>query len=178
MVDNFVTTILRMAETWITEHLIMIAINKIFGDSSVEQSSVNIGLAEAQRQASIGAAAAESAAYAALSGGVVAAIAAAAVAEAALQGITSFAGGGVVTANLHEGEMVLPKNISTFVMTAAASAGGIGGPGGPGGRGGDGGSAGVVHNHLNMTVNHNGGTMDEARLARMVSREMRRRNLT
>jgi hypothetical protein len=36
----------------------------------------------------------------------------------------AFEKGGVVPANLHEGEMVLPKNLSTFVQTAAAGSAG------------------------------------------------------
>jgi len=73
--------------------------------------------------------------------------------------------------------MVLPRHLSTFVQTAAASAGGIGGPGGPGGRGGDGGSAGTTNNRVNLTVHNHGGAMDENALAKMLTRELRRRNV-
>jgi hypothetical protein len=75
--------------------------------------------------------------------------------------------------------MVLPRNIANFVLqSSAAATGAAGGPGGMGGRGGDGASGGgTTNNRINMTVNHNGGTMDEARLTKMVSRELRRRNL-
>ncbi len=38
--------------------------------------------------------------------------------------MASFEQGGIVKANLHEGEMVLPKHLSSFVQSAALSASG------------------------------------------------------
>jgi hypothetical protein len=60
----------------------------------------------------------------------------------------SFAQGGIVPANLHEGEMVLPRNLSAFVQSSAAAAGARGEqgmPGTPAGR--------PINFHYHATVN-------------------------
>jgi hypothetical protein len=178
MVDSFITAVLKMAEYYIMKYVIMAAMAKIFGQTAAASATSDIALKEADRQASIGTAAATAAIEAAWAGPG-AAIAAAAEVEAALQGITSFAQGGIVKANLHEGEMVLPAHISTFIQTAAAGAmGAPGGPGGPGGRGGAGGAAGHT-----FIFNHNGdGSPSEMRAAnrdfsKQIMRELRRLNL-
>jgi hypothetical protein len=144
MVDTFVTSILKMAEQWVVQHVIMMAISKIFGATSSEASATDITAKELGRQAAIGDAAATAAIEAAWLGPA-AAIAAAGAVEGALQGITTFEGGGIVKAGLHEGEMVLPAHLSTFVQTAAAEAGRAGPPGPQGASGGRGGD---MHFHL------------------------------
>ena len=181
--ESSINAVLRMAEQWVTQHLIMIAMEKIFGATSTATSATDIGLKEAGRQAAIGDAAATAAIEAAWLGPE-AAIAAAAAVEAALQGITSFAEGGIVRANLHEGEMVLPTHLSTFVQTAAAaaSAGGLGAPGGTGGPGGPGGpgAAGTskqMTNHIHIET-HGGGSNDPNAIAAVVVRQLRRRAIS
>lgn len=166
MVESFVNAILRMAEYYVMRYVIMIAITKLFGATVAEESTGDITAKEVGRQAAIGDAAATAAIGAAWLGPA-AAIAAAATTEVGLQAITSFAQGGVVKANLHEGEMVLPKHLSTFVQSAAAGASGMGG-----GRGGDSSSR-TVHNHVNVTLNNHGGAMSQGDVTSAVKRALR-----
>lgn len=169
MVDSFITAVLKMAEYYIMKYVIMAAMAKIFGQTAAASATTDIALKEVDRQASIGTAAATAAIEAAWLGPA-AAIAAAAEVEGALQGITSFAQGGIVKANLHEGEMVLPQHISTFIQTAAA---GAGGPGGAGGAAG----------HTFIFHHHGDGSPSEMKAAnrdfsKQIMRELRRLNLT
>lgn len=77
----------------------------------------------------------------------------------------SFAQGGIVNANLHEGEMVLPPHISSFVQDAAASAGV-----GPGGSGGGSGGTSITHHHRwNINV---GEGMSEGAVKSMIQSEV------
>jgi hypothetical protein len=179
MVDSFVTSILKMAETYVEQYVIMAAVRKIFGETDTAGAAANIGESEAERQAAIGAAAAEAAVSAAI-GGPAAAIAAAAITMAGLEGVTSFEEGGVVRANLHAGEIVLPKNIAPFLQTAAAGAA-MGGPGGPGGRGGPGGAGGAAGHTFNFYHSGSGdsGGMKRAGkdFMKLATRELRRMNV-
>jgi hypothetical protein len=183
MVNTFVTSILKMGEQWITTHIIMAAAQKTMELLGIATHTASVASQIAENKAL-----ALSEAGLAGAGGVASMAAApfpidlsapafGAAMAAAAAGFAAFEQGGIVTANLHEGEMVLPRHLSTFVQTAAASAGGIGGPGGPGGRGGDGGSAGTTNNRVNLTVHNHGGAMDENALAKMLTRELRRRNV-
>jgi hypothetical protein len=151
MVNSFVTSILKMAETYAEKYVIMSAVTWAFqklGLSGAGIATAQTTADQAERQAAIGAAAAEAALNVAMLGPA-AMLAAAAEVEVGLQAITSAERGGIVRANLHEGEMVLPAHISTFVQTAAAGAamGGAGGPGGPGGAAGAAGHTFHYHNH-------------------------------
>ncbi len=168
MADSFISSVLKMAEEWITKKLLMIALEKIFGATAAGTATASISLKEVDRQAAIGDAAATAAIEAAWLGPG-AAIAAASLVEGALQGITAFEKGGIVKAHLHPGEAVLPEHLTTFLMAAA------GAPGAPEGRGGDGGPGGkTMHNTVNLNVANHGGSMNEQQLAKMVRTELRR----
>ncbi len=167
--NSFITSVLKMAEEWIAKKLIMIAIERAFGASAAATATASIGLKEVDRQAAIGDAAA-TAAIAAAWFGPEAAIAAAAEVEAALQGITAFEKGGLVKAGLHEGEMVLPAHIASFVLQSASAAGGVGGPGGPGGPGGAAGR--TVNNNIHLEIHH-GGTIGQGDITNAVKRALR-----
>jgi hypothetical protein len=182
MVDSFITSILKMAEYYIEKKVIMIAMDKLFHVSQSESAAAGIAATKAQAVADIGLAGA----------GGVASMAAApfpidltapafgAAMAASAASFAAFEKGGIVTANLHEGEMVLPKNISTFVQTAAASAGGMGGAGGVGGRGGDGGAAGHTFNFspvIHGTADASMMRQSQQQFTKMVTRELRRRGL-
>lgn len=80
----------------------------------------------------------------------------------------SFAEGGIVNANLHDGEMVLPRHISTFIQSAAAGASGAPGvaglPGLPGAPGAAaiGGDTNITHHQRNNFELHvHGGKADK-----------------
>jgi len=158
-----------MAEEWITKKLLMIALEKIFGATAAGTATASISLKEVDRQAAIGDAAATAAIEAAWLGPG-AAIAAASLVEGSLQAITGFEKGGLVKANLHEGEMVLPAHIASFVMQSASAAGGAGGPGGPGGPGGAAGR--TVNNNIHLEMH--GGSMAPADVTKAVQRALRR----
>jgi polyhydroxyalkanoate synthesis regulator phasin len=164
MVDTFVTSILRMAEEWVVQHLIMLAISKIFGAGAAGSATADIGLKEVDRQASIGTAAATAAISAAWLGPA-AAIAAATAVEAALQGITAFERGGIVKANLHEGEAVLPAHLTTFLMTAAGAQGVSGPSSGPMGRN--------MTNNIHLELHNSGESMTAADVTNAVKRALR-----
>jgi len=169
MADTFITSVLKMAEEWITKKLLMIALEKIFGATAAGTATASISLKEVDRQAAIGDAAATAAIEAAWLGPG-AAIAAASLVEGSLQAITGFEKGGLVKANLHEGEMVLPAHIASFVMQSASAAGGAGGPGGPGGPGGAAGR--TVNNNIHLEMH--GGSMAPADVTKAVQRALRR----
>src|SRR6266550_767747 len=162
-------TNIKIAEEWIAKKLIMIAIERAFGASAAATATASIGLKEVDRQAAIGDAAA-TAAIAAAWFGPEAAIAAAAEVEAALQGITAFEKGGLVKAGLHEGEMVLPAHIASFVLQSASAAGGVGGPGGTGGPGGA--ASRTVNNNIHLEIHH-GGTIGQGDITNAVKRALR-----
>ncbi len=128
MAESFITSVLQMGEKWVMQHLVMAAADKL-----MEAMGLSVHLTTTT--AKIAATKAEAAAEAGLAGASgVASMAAApfpidlgapafgASMMAAAMGYAGFAQGGIVTANLHPGEMVLPARLSTFVQTAAASA--------------------------------------------------------
>jgi hypothetical protein len=156
MVNSFIQGALRMAEEWIAQFVIMAGVRKIMA-----------AIAGAGGTASMAAAPFPIDTTAPAFGAAM---------EAASMAF-SFAEGGIVRANLHAGEMVLPANLSAFVQqSAAAAVGGAGGPGGQGGPGGPGGAAGhTFHYHDNRT----GDSREPAGkdFMKQVERELRRRNL-
>src|SRR6266404_947141 len=172
MADSFITSVLKMAEEWITKKLLMIALEKIFGATAAGTATASISLKEVDRQAAIGDAAATAAIEAAWLGPG-AAIAAASLVEGSLQAITGFEKGGIVRVAAHEGEAILPEHLTTFLL-AAAGGSAPGGPGGRGGDGGPGGKGGDLHFHY-----HGGGTAEAKQstrnFSREVTRELRRR---
>jgi hypothetical protein len=186
MVDSFVTAILRMAEYYIEKLIIMAAVTWAFKKLGLTDNASNAGLIasnQAERHSAIGAAAAE-AGLSVAAEGPIAVIAATAAVEAAMMGITSLAEGGIVRANLHEGEAVLPAHLTTFLLHSAGAFGAAGGPGGAGGRGGPGGPGGAAGAAGHTFVfNHNGsgdsGDMKKAGkdFMRLATRELRRMNI-
>jgi hypothetical protein len=183
MVVSFVTSILKMAETYIERMIVMTVVKKIFGETGVADTSLQVAADEAERQAAIGAAAAEAAVSAAV-GGPAAAIAAAAITMAGLEAVTSLEQGGIVRANLHEGEAVLPAHLTTFLLHSAGAFGAAGGPGGAGGRGGPGGAGGAGGAAGHTFHFHHYGSGDSADMKkagkdfmRLATREMRRMNI-
>jgi hypothetical protein len=182
MVDSIVSSILKMAEYYVEKYVIMAAVTWAFqkiGLSGAGVTTAQTTADQAERQAAIGAAAAEAALNVAMLGPA-AMLAAAAEVEVGLQAITSAERGGIVRTDLHEGEMVLPAHISTFVQTAAAGAA-MGGAGGPGGRGGPGGAGGAAGHTFNFYHTGSGDSGDMRKAGRdfmkLATRELRRLNL-
>ncbi len=166
MADSFITSVLKMAEEWITKKLLMIALEKIFGATAAGTATASISLKEVDRQAAIGDAAATAAIEAAWLGPG-AAIAAASLVEGSLQAITGFEKGGIVRVGAHEGEAILPAHLTTLLMTAAGGQGGSGGPGGAGGAAGR-----TVNNNIHLEMH--GGSMAPADVTKAVQRALRR----
>src|SRR6266404_579417 len=167
MADSFISSVLKMAEEWITKKLLMIALEKIFGATAAGTATASISLKEVDRQAAIGDAAATAAIEAAWLGPG-AAIAAASLVEGSLQAITGFEKGGIVRVGAHEGEAILPAHLTTLLLATAG--GGVGGPGGPGGPGGAAGR--TVNNNIHLEMH--GGSMAPADITKAVQRALRR----
>jgi hypothetical protein len=132
MATSFITSVLQMGEKWIVQHVLMAAAQKL-----MDALGLSTHLASISGQIAANKALALSQAGLAGAGGVASMAAApfpidltAPAFGAAMQGAAAsfalFERGGIVPAGLHEGEMVLPKHISTFVQTAAAGASGKG----------------------------------------------------
>jgi hypothetical protein len=178
MADSFITSVLKMAEQWLVSHVLMAAAQKtmeLLGlathtASVATQIAENkaLGLSQAGLAGAGGTASWAAAPWPIDAGAPAFGAAMAAVATSFL----AFEKGGIVPSILHEGEMVLPKNIASFVMQGSAAASGAhGGPGGRGGDGGKGGDAGPTFN-----FNHFGsGTDAEVKSAsKSFMREARR----
>jgi hypothetical protein len=186
MADSFITTILKMGEEWVVQHVLMMALDKLFGITTVATSA-------AATAAKIGENKALAMSEAGLAGaGGVASMAAApfpidltapafgASMMATAAGFAAFEQGGIVKANLHEGEAVLPAHLTTFLMSAAGAPGGIGGAGGVGGPGGPGGPGGAAGHTFNFYHTGSGSPTEMKQAGRdfmkQATRELRRSN--
>lgn len=118
----------------------------------------------------------------------------AATAAAQTLSYAAFQEGGIVPktgfAMIHQQEMVLPKNISTFIQSAAAGASGAtgaaglpglpgapgaaGGPGAPGLPAGTANESRTVHQHNRIEFHQHTGAIDEEQIGRIVKKLFRR----
>ncbi len=167
MASSFISSVLKMFEEWLTKHIIMAALDKVFGAGEVVTSKTKIAALAGE------AGAAGTASWAAAPWPIDAGAPAFGAAMAATAGsFALFEKGGIVKAGLHEGEAVLPTHLTTFLMTAAAGA--PGGAGGPVGRGGTSEVSKTMNNRFEM--HFHGSTTEPKDIANTVIRELRKRS--
>ena len=173
MASSFISSILKMFEEWLTKHVIMAALDKVFGAGEVVTSKAKIAALAGE------AGAAGTASWAAAPWPIDAGAAAFGAAMAATAAsFALFEKGGIVKAGLHEGEAVLPTNLTTFLMTAAGADGAPGGAGGPGGRGGTSEVSKTQINHNNVHVELHGASTTPADIATAIRRELRKQSIS